>query len=492
LKLPLKYCFLTLLFTLVAHYSFLYAQQTVFAVVGDFGTGDSIESAVADLVKSWDPQFIITTGDNRYYATNYDLTCGRDYCEFIAGAVPGTYCSGNGSSLNAFFPSTGNHDYTNAGGINEYLSYFDLPGTGIQTSGTSGSERYYDFIMGPVHFFVIDSYDAIANGTLTAQQTWLHDQLASSTARWKIVYFHHAPYSSCINHGSILEMRWPFAQWGADAVLSGHDHTYERLDYDSIPYFVNGLGGATIYSFSTLLSGSRMHYNAEHGAQRIIADDTTLTFSFINTDGVTIDEYELFKVMPANHAPLFYSDTILEDAATEDSLYVSSIAAYASDPDGDSLSFSFISGPAWLSVSPDGDLSGTPMNDHVGVNSWILEVDDGRLGADTAVLQITVLSNNQDTAVTGYENPWHNAAKDLSESLIYVYPNPVRDRLIIEFNGWQGRKNLTLYDISGKVVFTESITSENDEIDVHPFPKGLYLLRINDENLNYMKEVLIL
>ena len=490
MNLPLKYCCLILLFTLSAHCSFLFAQQTVFAVVGDFGTGDSIESTVADLVKSWDPQFIITTGDNRYYATNYDLTIGRDYCEFIEGAASGKYCDGNGSSINAFFPSTGNHDYTNAGGINEYLSYFDLPGAGIQTSGTSGSERYYDFNMGPVHFFVIDSYDAIENGTMTAQQTWLQDQMASSTARWKIVYFHHSPYSSGAHHGSTFEMRWPFAQWGADAVLSGHEHTYERLDYDSIPYFVNGLGGAGIYSFSSLLPGSVVHYNAEHGAQKVVVDDTTMTFSFIDINGITTDEYELYKALPANHAPVFSSDTILTDTATEDSLYLNSVGTYASDPDGDILHFSVISGPAWLTVSSDGGLSGTPLNDHVGVNSWILEVDDGRLGRDTAVLQITVLSS-QDTAVTGYEYSWE-ADIDLSKSLVDLYPNPATDRLIIKFNGWDGRKNLALYDISGKVVFTELIISEKLEIDVGPFPKGFYLLRTYNENLNNIKTILIL
>ena len=239
----MKYLKLMHLFVLVTGFTFLDAQQTTFAIIGDFGSGTINESAVANLVKSWNPQFVVTTGDNRYGDTDYDLTVGKDYCEFLAVAEPGTYCDGNGSTLNAFFPSTGNHDYTDGGGINEYIAYFNLPGTGIQTSGTSGSELYYDFVMGNVHFFVIDSESAIYNGTLIAQQTWLQNQMAASTARWKIVYFHHAPYSSSSVHGSIIEMRWAFAQWGADAVISGHDHTYERLEYDGITYFVNGIGG---------------------------------------------------------------------------------------------------------------------------------------------------------------------------------------------------------------------------------------------------------
>ena len=52
-----------------------------------------------------------------------------------------------------------------------YLDYFTLPGAGIQTSGTSGSELYYDFVQGPVHFFVIDSQGALSSSAnMTAQK----------------------------------------------------------------------------------------------------------------------------------------------------------------------------------------------------------------------------------------------------------------------------------------------------------------------------------
>jgi len=486
----MKYYSLILFFFIAANYTFLNAQQTVFAIIGDFGDGSMDETAVANLVKNWNPQFVITTGDNRYGNTNFDLTVGKDFCEFLAGAEPGIYCDGNGSAINAFFPSTGNHDYTDGGGINEYISYFDLPGAGIQTSGTSGSELYYDFVRGPIHFFVIDSYDAIINGSMTTQQTWLQNQMAASTARWKIVYFHHPPYSSGY-HRSSLEMRWPFAQWGADAVLNGHDHTYERLDYDGITYFVNGLGGRSRHSFSSLLPGSIVTYNAEYGAQRVVADDTLMTFSFINVYGDTIDEHALFKARPVNHDPVFSSDTIFETAATEDSTYLNSIGEYASDPDGDSLDYSIISGPTWLSVAPNGDLSGTPVNDDVGLNSWNVEVDDGQLGADQAILQITVISTNQDTVTTGYTIFEYTSNEDNSEPLFIAYPNPVSDRLIVKLNGWEGKKSLTFYNISGKTVYTESIITERVEIDVTSFPKGVYFLKINNENLNDTKEILI-
>ena len=487
----MKYYILILFFLLAAYSPFLNAQQTTYAIIGDFGTGYNEETVVANLVKSWNPQFVITTGDNRYGDHNFDQTVGKDYCEFLAGAEPGSNCDGNGSALNAFFPSSGNHDFTDGGGINEYLAYFNLPGTGIQSSGTSGSELYYDFVRGPIHFFVIDSYDALVNGSMTAQQTWFQEQVAASGARWKIVYFHHPPYTSCSAHESTLPMRWPFAQWGIDAVISGHAHTYERLNYDGITYFINGLGGATIHGFSSPLPGSIIRYNAEHGAQIVVADDTSMTFSFINIHGLTIDEHAIFKALPPNNAPVFSSDTILETSACEDSTYLNSIAEYAFDPDGDSLNYSIISGPCWLTIASNGDLSGTPVNDDVGLNSWIVEVDDGLLGSDTAILQIIVLSRNQDSVSTGNTIPEHAASEDNSEALFMVYPNPVSDRLIVQFKGCKGEKTLTLYNISGITVIAKSTISEYVEMDVTSLPKGVYILKINYENISESKEILI-
>ena len=45
-------------------------------------------------------------------------------------------------------------------------------------------------------------------------------------------------------------MQWPFQAWGADAVLAGHVHNYERLDKNGLPYFVNGSGGNSLYGYT--------------------------------------------------------------------------------------------------------------------------------------------------------------------------------------------------------------------------------------------------
>ena len=90
-----------------------------FAAFGDFGQAGPNELAVANLVDSFQPDFCVTTGDNNYGAGPLDVNIGQYYSEYI-GNYQGAY--GPGSATNRFFPSLGNHDYTDDGGLNAYLS----------------------------------------------------------------------------------------------------------------------------------------------------------------------------------------------------------------------------------------------------------------------------------------------------------------------------------------------------------------------------------
>ena len=263
-----------------------------FAVIGDFGGGGQPEADVASLVASWNPDFVVTVGDNRYGATNYDTVIGQFYCQYLKDAGSGTHCAGGSAASNNFLPALGNHDYSAGGGIGEYLNYFTLPGAG--SANSSGNERYYDLVRGPVHLFFVNSNSQEPDGrnSASAQAMWLQAQLAASTAPWKLVVLHHAPYSSA-EHGSQPVMQWPYAGWGASAVLAGHDHTYERLLVDGLPYFVNGLGGNDIYDFNTPLPDSQVRYNANYGAMLVQANDSALTFEFVNRMGVLVDSYTI-------------------------------------------------------------------------------------------------------------------------------------------------------------------------------------------------------
>lgn len=261
-----------------------------FAVIGDYGVatwgGAYIESeaSVAALVKTFRPEFILTLGDNNYpdgLATTIDTNIGQFYQSYIH-PYAGKY--GPGATENKFFPCLGNHDW-NSGTIKAYVNYFELP----------GNERYYDIARGPVHIFCIDSEPQEPDGTTadSVQAAWLKEAMFSSHEPFKIVIMHRPPYSSGW-HGSSVAMRWPFAEWGATAVMAGHDHSYERLSVDGIVYFVNGLGGAQPYGYSSpKLPETELRYTGGHGAMvvEVSSDGKTMTFMTITTSGALVDNY---------------------------------------------------------------------------------------------------------------------------------------------------------------------------------------------------------
>jgi hypothetical protein len=86
-------------------------------------------------------------------------------------------------------------------------------------------------------------------------------------------------------------MRWPFAEWGADAVISGHAHIYERGMHDGIPYIVDGLGGAPRYALGTPVTGSVARYSSGWGAEKVTLSAAGLSFEFYNVKGALIDRY---------------------------------------------------------------------------------------------------------------------------------------------------------------------------------------------------------
>jgi hypothetical protein len=264
-----------------------FARSVRFAVIGDYGMASTDEARVANLVQSWNPDFVITTGDNDYtgLSDGIDGVIGRYYSEFI-GNYWGVY--GPGSRTTRFWPSPGNHDW-DVGDLATYIDYFTLP----------GNERYYEIDLGLVHLFALDSDPREPDGTTadSVQARWLQTQLARSASCFKIVYFHHAAYSSS-SHGSSFEMRWPFEQWGADAVFFGHDHVYERFQIGQIPYFTVGLGGAAPYPFLTSLPETRSQYNADFGAMRVSAGRRGIRFEFVDANGTVVESIASRKRCP--------------------------------------------------------------------------------------------------------------------------------------------------------------------------------------------------
>lgn len=252
------------------------------AAIGDYGDAGFNAEVVAEMVRSWRPDAVLTLGDNNYElggADTIDQNIGQFYHEFI-GNYRGSY--GAGSPLNRFFPTLGNHDWPlePIGSAQPYFDYFTLPGAGFQNS--SGNERYYDFVLGNVHFFALDSVAYEPHGTTfdSQQAEWLTTALRNSRQQFNLVFFHDAPYTSQVDSGNTVEMRWPFRAMGADAVLAASAHVYERLTIDGLPYFVNGLGGRPPYEFGAPHPNTEFRYNDDNGAMLITATDSGVLFEF--------------------------------------------------------------------------------------------------------------------------------------------------------------------------------------------------------------------
>ena len=310
----LKITFYIFLLIPLCSFAILNAQPIArFAVIGDFGDDNQAEADVAALVNSWGVDFIVSVGDNFYGATdgNYadswqalDNETGKYYHNWIKPYL-GSYGSGS-LDINRFFPALGNHDWYHLDSSRVYEDYFDL--TPYSTS--SGNERYYDFVWENIHFFVLSTYgnglteytfprhnnygepDGVTENSIQAQ--WLQQAMQNADpSHWKIVVTHHAPYSSSSEHGSESTVRWPFKDWGADLVLCGHDHTYERLSSNQLTYIVNGLGGESIYPFGSPVPESQFRYNDDYGAMLFEVYTDSINFKFITRTGLSIDNFSL-------------------------------------------------------------------------------------------------------------------------------------------------------------------------------------------------------
>ena len=148
-------------------------------------------------------------------------------------------------------------------------------------------------------------------------------------------------------------------------------------------------------------------YDRYRGGEFYQEDDTMYYFSGAGPKYREVIVYFTANLPPA--VPTFTVDPINEIDATEDAAYSSSIADDASDPESDPMTFSKVSGPAWLSVAADGTLSGTPDDSNVGSNVFIVQVD-ATGGSDTATLTIQVANIYSGVRgiedLTGFAGQW--------------------------------------------------------------------------------------
>ncbi|MBI3782689.1 MAG: metallophosphoesterase [Deltaproteobacteria bacterium] len=225
-----------------------------FTVVGDWGAcpngglfscgSSSAEQAVSNNQNVADPPLIVTVGDNTY--PNGTLS------DWDTDALP-FYVNPMKRAL--FMTALGNHDLNDVGNAS-WASSAEIKLFALPRNGTE-QERYYSFDSGDVHFTVLDS-DSCCQ---TTQTNWLDNDLATTTRKWKFVFFHHTSYSCAsgfASFGSNTTVRnaWGplFEKYGVDIVFDGHDHLYERSRFVD-DFLANGNAGSDGLGTYYILTG---------------------------------------------------------------------------------------------------------------------------------------------------------------------------------------------------------------------------------------------
>lgn len=197
-------------------------------------------------------------------------------------------------------PSVGNHDYMAAHAAAYYAYFCAAAGTPF--------EGWYSYDLGAWHVVVLNSMCADASGEGPActasspQLRWLAADLAAHPSRCTLAYWHHPLFSS--DHESeASEMRpaWELLhRAGAELVLNGHVHTYERFapmrpdgvrdEAGGIRELVVGTGGAPLFTPPVVRINSERQVNHVFGVARLTLRPASYDWQFISVDGEVLDE----------------------------------------------------------------------------------------------------------------------------------------------------------------------------------------------------------
>lgn len=258
-RLRLTFALFSLLFSLA--FTWLGAD---IAIYGDTQTSDSIHRQVVLAIAEHKPQIAFHTGDLSSRGSRQ-----KHYDKFFTIEKPL-------SSLCAIYPARGNHDRS----LELFLSNFQL----LQ------GKTYYTVEHDSLLFIILDSTQDLQ--PRSPQYLWLLQTLKENPLTAKIVILHRPLFSSGFHGGdSDLALILPatFAGKNIIAVFSGHDHDYERSEYQGITYFVGGGGGGMLRSRLNFNPFSKV-FQAQHHYLIASRSGKSLTVKAFNLKGEILDQ----------------------------------------------------------------------------------------------------------------------------------------------------------------------------------------------------------
>jgi hypothetical protein len=217
---------------------------------------------------------VFTTGDNAYV----DGT----YTEYINCYNP-TW----GRHKSRTKPSPGNHDYLTSGAAGYFQYFNNIP-------------SYYAYDLGSWRIYSLNS--EIDVSVSSPQVTWLANDLAANPRQCVAAYWHKPRWSSGSNHGvnNAMQTIWQILyDAGAELVLNGHEHHYERFSEmntsgsavsQGLREIVVGTGGASLYPFGSPLSASQVRNNTTYGVLKLTLRSTGYDWQFVPIAGSTFTD----------------------------------------------------------------------------------------------------------------------------------------------------------------------------------------------------------
>jgi hypothetical protein len=259
-------------------------SDPVLVGAGDIASCSSSGDEATAKLLSHIPGTVFTTGDNAYE-------------DGTASEFADCYGPSWGRFKDRTRPSVGNHEYQtpNASG---YFGYFGA-------AAGDPDKGYYSYDRGEWHIISLNSMcgEVGGCGANSPMVTWLKEDLASNPTSCTLAYFHHPLFSSGSEHGNDPRMRpsWDaLYEAGAEVVLNGHDHDYERFGPQTpageadpkrgIREFVVGTGGNSLYAFLPPKPNSQVRNVDAYGVLKLTLHPDSYEWKFVPVAGKTFTD----------------------------------------------------------------------------------------------------------------------------------------------------------------------------------------------------------
>ncbi len=296
----------------------------VFVGVGDIASCSVTEDTATGELISGIEGTIFTTGDNVY-----PNGTAADFANCYA-----TTPWGNPSVLSRTRPVPGNHDW-GTGVTNNLDGYFGNYGDNANQGGTS----YYAYDLDSYwHVVNLDSECQLVPGGCgvgSPQEVWLRADLAANAGKNVIAVWHKPRYSSGATNYQALQPLWDaLYEAGADILLDGHDHIYERFvpiksgatlsdqpvadPVNGIRQFTVGMGGESHHAFGTTLSTSEVRNNTDYGVFKLTLHPTSYDWKFFPIAGSTFADSGSATINAPANTSVSFQDGVNNYTGTSD------------------------------------------------------------------------------------------------------------------------------------------------------------------------------